>query len=136
MRLSVVMDALGAALDQLDGLKGFPYPSPAVTPPAALVGWPYDIDDTGTMARGMWQATFPVLIVVGKSDLKSARDAMSEYLDSSSPASVHAALTRGRGRGYDAAVVGPDGRVEPISIAGVEYLGAVLDVRVTGQGAS
>lgn len=123
---------MGARLDSVDGVRGFSYPANAVVPPAAMVGWPYDIDPELTMARGAWSATFPVLVVVGKSDIRSARDVMSAHLADSGPASVMAALNSGLHTAYDAARM-TKAHVEPVSIAGIEYLGAIIDVAVIGQ---
>lgn len=131
--MSAIMEEMGVALDSVEGLRGFSYPANAVVPPAAMVGWPYDIDYALTMTPGAWSAVFPVLVVVGKSDVRSARDAMSAHLAGSGPSSVMAALNGGLHTAYDAARM-TKAHVEPVSIAGIEYLGAIIDVAVTGQG--
>lgn len=133
MNVAAVMEEMGASLDAVEGLRGFSYPANAVVPPAALVGWPYDIDPELTMVRGAWSAVFPVLVVVGKADVKAARDVMSAHLGDVGPASVMAALNSGLHVAYDAARM-TSARVQPVSIAGIEYLGAIIDVAVTGQG--
>ena len=132
MNVAAVMDALGTCLERLPGLRVFPYPAPGVAPPAAMVGWPSAIDYDLALARGGWSATFPVLIAVGKGDVKSARDTLGAYLDGKGPDSVRVALD-GPTAAYDAARV-TSARVEPISIAGIEYLAALLDVEVVGTG--
>lgn len=134
MNLSDVAEELAAVLGTVTGLRAVGYPAPTVVPPVAMVGWPYDIDPHATFARGGWTATFPVLIAVGKGDVRSARDAVMGYLSASGPSSVLAAFADGRGTAYDSARVLPGGRVEPITIAGIEYLAAILDVGVTGTG--
>lgn len=127
-----VMDALASALDGLDGLTGrtYAYPAPGVVPPAAFVGWPDEIDYDAAMGRGAWSLTVPVLVAVGKSDLRSARDAITAYLAGSGPSSIREALD-GPTVAYDSARV-TRGHIEPISIAGIEYLAAILDVEITG----
>lgn len=134
--MSQVMDELARVLGSLDGLRGRAYgwPAPSVVPPAAFVGWPDEIDYDLAMACGGWSAKFPVLIVVGRSDLRSARDAIDAYLGGSGPASVRAALDSGVHSAFDAARV-TNAHVEPVSIAGIEYLAALLDVEVVaGKG--
>jgi hypothetical protein len=113
-------------------LRVFPYPANTVVPPAVVVGWPAPITPD-TLARGGESITFPVLVAVGKADIQSARDALGAYLDGSDPAGVPRALERGTYTACDAVRV-TEKRVEPVSIAGIEYLAAVLDVQVTGTG--
>ena len=133
MNLSDVADELATVLAGVTGLRAFGYPAPSVVPPAAVVGWPDEIDPHATFARGGWTAKFPVLIAVGKGDVRSSADAVYGYLNSSGAGSVLAAFTNGRGTSYDSAIV-TSARVEPITIAGIEYLAALLDVEVMGQG--
>ena len=78
--------------------------------------------------------TLPVLVVVGKGDVRSARDTIAAYLDSSGPSSVVAALEGGLYSACDSVRV-LKAHVDPVSIAGIEYLAALLDVEVTsGKG--
>lgn len=134
MNPAAVMDDLAGALESLKGLAGrtFAYPPNAVVPPAACVGWPDEIDYDAAMVRGGWSMTLPVLIVAGKSDIKSARDTIGAYLSTSGPSSVRAALDIPRAT-YDSARVVGKPHVEPVSIAGIDYLAAILDVAVTGR---
>lgn len=134
MHVAGVMDALAERLASIGDLRGrtFAYPPSALVPPAAVVGWPDEIDYDLAMVRGGWSATFPVLVVVGKSDVRSARNAIAAHLDGAGPKSVRAALDGGAHTAYDAALV-TKAHVEPVSIAGIEYLAAILDVAVTGR---
>lgn len=130
--VAAVMDALARALGSLDGLTGrtYAYPAPSVVPPAAFVGWPDEIDYDAVMGRGGWSLTVPVLVVVGRADLRSARDAIAVYLAGSGPSSIRGAL-EGSTAAYDAARV-TRAHVEPVSIAGIEYLAALVDVEIVG----
>jgi hypothetical protein len=135
MDVAAVMDELARALDSVEGLEKrvFAYPAPNVVPPAAFVGWPDEIDYNATMVHGAVTLTLPVLVVVGKADVRSARDTVAAYLNSSGPASVPAALEGGLRSACDSARV-TSAHVAPVSIAGIEYLAALLDVAVTGRG--
>jgi len=133
LNIRAVMNELGAILGSIDGLRAFAYPAPNVTPPAAFVGWPDEIDYDLAMARGAWGAKFPVLVAVGKADVESARDAMSAYLAGDGPLSVRAALDAAEPVSFDAARV-TGAQVRPVTIAGIEYLAAILDVEIIGQG--
>jgi hypothetical protein len=137
MNLAAITDELARDLGSVEGLQGraFGYPPNALVPPAAVVGWPDEINYDLAMGRGAWSVKFPLLIVVGKSDVRSARDAISGYLDSSGPSSVRTALDRGSAHSaYDSVLVLPS-HVGPVTIAGIEYLAALWDVEVVGGGA-
>lgn len=137
MDMSACMDELARDLGSVEGLQGraFGYPPNALIPPAAVVGWPDEIDYDLAMARGAWSAKFPLLIVVGKSDVRSARDAISAYTNDKGPSSVRTALDRGGAHSaYDVIRVSPP-HVGPVTIAGIDYLAALWDVEVVGGGA-
>lgn len=133
MLLSDVMDELGAALDGIVGLRVFPYWADRVTPPAAVVGWPEPLTYDSTMARGSDRATVPVMVLVGKVDARSARDALSQYADGSGPFSVKAALDGGTYTACDSVRVASC-EFTVITVAGVEYLAATFQVEITGSG--
>lgn len=133
MLLSDVMDQLGAALGSIDELRVFPYWVEQVTPPAAIVGWPDPITYDASFRRGADSFTLPVWIVVGRVDARSARDTLAAYLDGAGASSVKAALDGGTYTACDSVRVAT-ARVEPVTIAGIDYLAAVLDVEVFGTG--
>jgi hypothetical protein len=113
----------------------FSYAAESVTPPAAIVGWPDQITYDATMARGMDQMTFPVWVVVGRVDARSARDTLAAYMDGAGPSSVKTKLDRGIYSACDSVrVTGVPNGVESVSIAAIDYLAAVFDVEVTGRG--
>jgi hypothetical protein len=134
MNIAAVMDELGDALGAIDGLRVFPYSAPAISPPAAIVGWPEPITYDSTMARGMDELSLPVWVLVGKVDARTSRDALAAYLDGSGGSSVKAAIDGGTYTACDSVRV-TSATVEAITSGGVEYLGAVLQVEITGQGA-
>jgi hypothetical protein len=133
VNVAAVMDALGVRLEEIGGLRVYPYSADRVTPPAAIVGWPEPITYDGTLARGLDSMTFPVWIVVGRVDARSARDTLAAYLDGSGTSSVKAALDGGTYTACDSVRVST-AHVESVSIAGTDYLAAILDVEVIGQG--
>ena len=129
------MDGLAvAAFGGIESLRGrtYPYPAPNVIPPAAFVGWPDQINYDLGMSLGGWSLNIPLLVAVGRADLQSARDAVGAYLASEGASSVRAALSGGPYGAFDTALV-TAARIEPISIAGTEYLAAIFDVAVTGR---
>jgi hypothetical protein len=71
--------------------------------------------------------------VTGDVDARSARDILAAYLDGSGSSSVKAAIDGGTYAACDSARV-TEARIEPVSIAGIPYLAAVVDVAVYGTG--
>lgn len=90
--LAVVMDALADAVATVPNLRAFPYYADRVVPPAAIVGWPEEFTfDTG-MGRGSDRCQIPLIVVVGRTDARSSRDALAKYVAGAGPASVKAAV--------------------------------------------
>jgi hypothetical protein len=129
------MDQLGTALETIDGLRVFPYNADRVTPPAAIVQWPDEIEYSATMRRGMDRMTLPVMVVVGRADARATRDVLAAYLDGSGASSIVAALEGGTYTACDSVkVAGVPKGVEAVSIASVDYLAAEFVVEITGTG--
>lgn len=133
MNVADVMDELGGALEAIDGLRVFPYWADRITPPAAIVGWPDPIDYDMTMMRGGDDLTVPVYVVVGKVDARTSRNLLAVYLDGSGDKSVKAALDGGTYTTCDSVTV-KSATVDQLSIAAVDYLGAVFSVDIFGKG--
>lgn len=133
MNIATVMDQLGTALSGITGLRVFPYSADRVTPPAAIVGWPEPVTYDGAFRRGMDSLTLPVYVLVGRVDARSARDVLAAYLDGTGPSSVKAALDGGSYTACHTVRVAT-ANVEALTSGGVEYLGAVFDVEITGSG--
>lgn len=125
---------LGAALGAIDGLRVFDYWADRVTPPAAVVEWPEAITYDATMGRGGDRLTLPVLVMVGKADMRNAWQQLAAYAAGSGASSVKAAIERHPPIAYDSARVT---RVEfgVTVVASVDYLAATFTVDLIGSGA-
>lgn len=134
MLLSAVMDDLGDALATIPGLRVSPYWADRVTPPAAVIGWPDPLTYDATHRRGGDRAELPLIVLVGKVDARTARDALAAHLDGSGPASVKAVVEAHEPTAYDSARV-TRAEVGVISVAGVEYLAATFYLDIIGTGA-
>lgn len=134
MLLSDVMDELAAALDGIDGLRTYSYAVPRVSPPAAIVAWPEEIEYDSTYGRGSDSLTVPVFVLVGAVDARTSRDLLAEYLAGSGSRSVKAAVDGATFTHMDSARVAR-AKVESVRVAGAEYLAAVFDVEIFGRGA-
>ena len=133
MNLSDVMDDLALALERVHGLRVSDHWPSAVAPPAVMVGWPDDIVYDATMGRGGDRCEFPVTLVVGKADARSARAELARYLNGSGPWSVKQAVDTYAARAYASARV-IRAQVEIVPIAAVDFLGATFRVDIIGTG--
>lgn len=134
MDLAAVMDDLGAALGAIEGLRVTPYWADRISPPAAVVAWPDPLTYDTTMGRGSDRAEVPVVVLVGKVDTRSSRDAMAAYLAGSGPSSVKAAVEAYQASAYDSARV-MRAEVGVVTVAAVEYLAGTFYIDIIGTGA-
>ena len=133
MNLASVMDDLADALGTLPGLRVFPYWADRVSPPAAVIGWPDPLTYDAAMVRGGDRVELPLIVMVGKVDARSARDALGVYLNGSGTGSVKAAVEAHEPTAYGSARV-TRAEVGVISVAGVEYLAATFYLDLIGTG--
>jgi hypothetical protein len=135
MNLSDVAEEVAARLDTIDGLRCFAYQPPSIVPPAGIVlnPAPGDIEYDQTYGRGMDRMTLPVIVVVGRSAERSAQEDIRAYCDGSGTRSVKAVLESGTYTAFDHVRVATAG-VDGVAIAGTEYLAALFDLDIVGQG--
>ncbi|MGH3735836.1 MAG: hypothetical protein ACRDT6_09485 [Micromonosporaceae bacterium] len=134
MDLGDAMDAVAARLDTIAGLRVFAYPPPAVTPPAAIVSYPDELNFDETYGRGMDRLTLPVVVVVGKASDRSSRNLIAAYADGSGASSVKAVVESGTYTAFDTVRV-MRAEFDIVRIAGTDYLAALFDLDIAGQGA-
>lgn len=134
MRLSSVMDEIGARLNLIADLNVYPFPADTVTVPAAIVFWPDLIEYDQTFGRGDDDITLHVFAVVGRTSDKAARDNLTKYADGSGPSSFKQAIEApGPGQSFGLAAVTEVDFGEYQS-SGVSYLAAHFTVEITGIG--
>lgn len=135
MDLGEVMQAVSDRLDTIDGLRCFPYPPGTVSPPAAVVSFPDTITFDETYGRGMDRMTLPVVVVVGRPTDRSTRDALALYCNGSGASSVKAVLESGAySEFHTVRVTGIE--FDVVSIGGTDYMAAMFDLDIAGQGSS
>lgn len=135
MNLASVMDAIAERLDTIDGLRVFGWPVGTLTPPGAVVGYPVDGTYDESYGRGADSMVIPVVVVVGRVSERASRDLLAAYADGSGTRSIKAVLEGGEYTVFDTIrVQWPD--FDTYTVAGVDYLSAVFDVSVFGQGSS
>lgn len=134
MNLDDVMEEVAARLGTIKGLRVFSYPADSLSPPAAAVLYPDAITYDETYGRGMDRMTLPVLVVVGKVHDRSSRGQIAAYCNGSGPASVKAAVEAGDYTSCDSVrVTGVE--FPTATIGGTEYIAAMFDLDIAGQGA-
>jgi hypothetical protein len=134
MNLAAVMDDLGTALATIEGLRVFPYWADRVVPPAAVIGWPDPLTYDATMTRGGDQVELPLIVLVGKPDARTSRDAVAAYANGSGPSSVKAVVEGHAPTAYGSARV-TRCEFSVITVAGTEYLAATFYLDIIGSGA-
>lgn len=131
--LGAAMDAIGTALDTIDGLRVADYAAQSVNPPQAIVTLPeqpveYDV----VMGRGADRAVIPVTVLVGAVSDRVSRSNIAQYISGTGAKSVKTAVeANGSNLGGAAQTVRVmTARVDIVTIGAVEYLGASFDVEV------
>ncbi len=132
MILNTVLDALGAAVDNVAGLRVYAYPPDQVAPPAAVVGLPVVPFDL-TMRGGSDAWEVPVWVIVGKVSDRASRTALCAYVNRSGASSVKAAIEVDKTLGGTCdSVRVTEAQFTTITVAGTEYLAAEITVEVVG----
>lgn len=133
MNLADVMDEVGAAAETITGLRVAPYWADRVTPPAAVIAWPDRYDYDATFGRGADRLTLPLIVLVGRVDQRTARDALAAYADGSGARSIKAAVEAGTYTACDSVRV-QDCEFSVITVAAVEYLAGTFALDIIGTG--
>ena len=137
MNLSDVAEEIRARLDTIDGLNAFGAPPGSLTPPAAIVlnPDPGDLVYDATYGRGMDRLTLPVVVVAGGLRDPAANESVRAYCDGTGPRSVKAVLQSGEYQSLHTIRVMTAG-VDGLKWGGVDYIVALFDIDITGQGSA
>ena len=130
--LNAVMDAIGAQLATIDGLRVYDYAADGASPPAAIVAMPETVEYDATMGRGADRVVIPVTVLVGKVSERTARPALAAFVSGTGSSSIKAAIEAGDSdlAGAAQTVRVSDARIEVVTISAVEYIGATFSVEV------
>lgn len=134
MNVAAVMEQLGDALEFINGLRVFRYPPDAITAPAGIIAYPDDINYATSYQRGMDRMTVPVIIAVGKVSDRASAKQLAEYMSGSGTKSIKVVLD-----GYESytamdSVTVTRAETDVLVMGGVEYITAIFEVDVVGQG--
>lgn len=92
MNVDTVLAAIGAALKARAGLRFYDYEADSITPPAAVIPAPVEIDYDQAKAGGLHMALVEVFVLVPTTDARKARQMLAGYQSTTGPSSVKAAL--------------------------------------------
>jgi hypothetical protein len=139
VNINDVAAEIGATIVAADvGLRTLAWDADRVSVPGVIFalpdGYKYDL----TYGRGSDEFTLPILVLVGKSDARTARTHLGLYLNGSGPKSLKSIVDSSKTNTY---VTCDTVRVQEVTdigsyVAGaITYLGATLPTRITGKGA-
>lgn len=132
MNLADVMDEIAAKLEPT-GLRVWPYPPGAVTPPAAIVSYPEGIAFDLTYGRGSDRWTLPVVLVTGKATDRMTRETLSQHTDVAGVRSMKLAIETGPYVAFDHVRV-TSCEFDVVTLGGVDYMAAIFDLDIVGPG--
>lgn len=130
--LNAVMDAIGARLVGVTGLRVYDYGADLASPPAAIVSLPKTVEYDVVAGRGADRIVIPITVLVGRISDRAARDQLGAYLAGTGASSIKAAI-----EGSDSNLGGAaqtvrvtEATVDVVTINAVDYLGASFDLEV------
>lgn len=130
--LNAVMDALGARLVGVTGLRVYDYAADGVSPPAAIVSLPRTVEYDVVAGRGADRLVIPVTVLVGRVSDRAARDRLGAFIAGSGATSIKTAIEGGDpplgGAAHTVRVT--EATVDVVTIQAIDYLGASFDVEV------
>jgi hypothetical protein len=133
MILLTVMQQIGARLDTIAGLRVYDYPADSISPPAAVIAYPDEINFDETYGRGMDRLTLPVLLIEGKASDRASRNNLVPYADGAGAKSIKAVVESGTYTAFDEVRVARC-EFDVVRIAGVDYAAALFDLDIGGKG--
>lgn len=130
--LNAVMDAIGARLLGVTGLRVYDYAADAASPPAAIVALPETVEYDTVAGRAADRVVIPVTVLVGRVSDRAARSRLAEFVSGTGDSSVKTAIEGGDPvlGGAAQTVRVAEARIDVVTIGAVDYLGASFDVEV------
>lgn len=135
MNLADIMTEIGEVLNTVAGLRVYDYPPGNIQAPAAVVSYPDRIEYDVTYGRGVDRIRqLPIIILEGKAIDRSSRDRIARYTNGAGVSSVKALLESHAWVACEEIVV-TECTFDVVTVAGVDYIAAILSLDVIGSGA-
>jgi hypothetical protein len=139
MNINDVAAEIGATISAADvGLRVLAWDADRVSVPGVVFALPMDYDYDQTYGRGSDEFTLPIIVLVGKSDARTARTHLGLYINGSGPKSLKAIVDSSKTNTYvtcDTVRVRQATDIGAYVAGAITYLGATLNTRITGRGA-
>jgi hypothetical protein len=138
MNINDVADEIGGKVTAAEaGLRVLPWDADSVSVPAFILALPMDYQYDLTYGRGSDEYTQPLIVLVGKSDARTARKQLGLYLNGSGAKSLKSIVDSSKTNTYTSCDTVRIQRADDIgayTVGAVTYLGATLHARITGPG--
>lgn len=139
MNINDVAAEVGATIVAADiGLRVLAWDADSISPPGVIFALPTEYEYDKTYGRGSDEFTLPIIVLVGKSDSRTARTRLGLYLNGSGPKSLKSIVDSSKSNPYvtcDTVRVQQATDIGPYTAGSIAYLGATLNTRITGKGA-
>lgn len=125
------MDEVAARLRTIPDFanRTFAHPPDKISPPAAILTYPEDVDYHAS--GGKVRCKLSVVVLTGRVSVRAARDKLLQYVTTSGPSSVLAVLESGTYVTFDDFAVSKE-VPDVITIADTDYLGGLFDLDIMG----
>lgn len=123
------MDAIAESARGTIAERAYEWPTLNFVPPCVVVGYPVDNGLNATYRRGSSRATFPVWVVCGRADERSAREVLGGYIAGEEGGIVRQTFDGDLGGAVQTCLV-TTFVVEAVASAGVDYIAARFDLDI------
>lgn len=139
MNINDVTAEIGATITAADvGLRVLAWDADRVPVPGVIFALPTDYVYDQTYGRGSDEFTLPIIVLVGKTDARTARTNLGQYLHGSGPKSLKSIVDSSKTNTYvtcDTVRIKEATDIGSYIAGAITYLGATLNTRITGKGA-
>lgn len=132
MNLVDLANEIGAAISEGE-IRTYIGPPNSISPPCAVIVMPELITYSGTYQRGMDELTWPVLVLTGRVDDRTALSRVSKYCDGSGDESIKALIESFAYTACDSVFVATCA-LDVVTWQGIDYQGALFTLNIAGHG--
>lgn len=131
MELLAFNAEMKTTLDGIAGLRAYSWENDAASPPAAVLPAPERIVYRTTYRGYQTFERYPIVLFVARLQARTALTDLGPYVAATGASSIRAVVEGHAWVNADTVVV-EDCDITPVTMAGIDYLGAVFHLTVTG----
>jgi hypothetical protein len=132
MILANVIDDLETRLKTIPGLRVYPWGTQKITPPGCVLTMPERITVRSVAGRGSRIEGLAVVVAVGRTTSRTAPRLLSPFVSTEGTQSIKYVLESGTYTAFDVVEVDTI-EINELSLAGVDYLGAMINTNIVGK---